>query len=263
MNGRRDDQERFLREVMTRTSGSPCARAEFLLPDLTDGQLADLDRQLVQAHLEHCAGCRSLAVAMGWLEPVLTQLAVVDPGPAFTGAVLARTSLRTRLAAPPAAARPGGVPGLMDRLGRWWGERIFQPGFPARAAYAATVVLVLLTAVPGAPLRGAPQTALKLMTAGPTAIPAVAAASTWLDGQVAQARGGMAAQWRIVDGGLDARLARTAEARGQAASHLAGAWRELENHRLSEAGYEGLGAIDASRRIWTLWWHGDVQSNGE
>ena len=102
-----------------------------LLPDLTDGALADLDRQLVQAHLEHCAPCRSLAVTMGWAGPVLPQLAVVDPGPAFTAAVLARTSRRQRLALPAPQARPAGLPGLMDRLGRWWGERILQPGFAA------------------------------------------------------------------------------------------------------------------------------------
>jgi hypothetical protein len=258
-----DDRERFVRDIMARTSGSPCARAERLLPDLNDGVLAELDRQLVQAHLEHCAPCRSLAVAMARLEPVLSQLAVVDPGPVFTAGVLAHTSRRKHLAALPSSARPGGVPGLMDRLGRWWGERILIPGFPARMAYAATVVLVLLTAVPGAPLRGVPRTALKVATAGPTAVPAVAEASAWLDGQLAEVRGGMVAQWQVVDGNLGARLARTAEARRQAAGHLSAAWRELEDHRLGEAGYEGLGAIDASRRIWTLWWHGDEQSNGE
>ena len=90
-----------------------------------------------------------------------------------------------------------------------------------------------------------------------------AEASVWLDGQLAQARGGVAARWQTLDGDFEARLARTAETRGQAASHLAAAWRELENRRLSEAGYEGLGAIDASRRLWTLWWHGDGHDNGE
>jgi hypothetical protein len=263
MSDRHHERERFVSDVMARTSGSPCARAEMLLSALNDGVLGDLDRQLVQSHLEHCAPCRSLAVAMARLEPVLPQLAMVDPGPAFTAAVLARTSRRQHLAAPSAMARPGGVPGLMDRLGRWWGERILTPGFPARMAYVATVVLVLLTAVPGAPLRGVSRTALKVVTAGPAAVPAVAEASAWLDGQLAEVRGGVVAQWRVFDGDLDARLARTSEARGRAAAQLGAVWRELEDHRLGEAGYEGLGAIDASRRIWTLWWHGDEQSNGE
>ena len=263
MSGRRDDRERFVRDVLARTSGSPCARCEDQLPDLADGRLQGLDRQLVHAHLEHCGGCRSLAVAMGWIEPMLPQMAVVDPGAAFTAAVLARTSLRRRLAAPPAHARPSGLPGLMDRLGRWWGERIFQPGFAAQAAYAATVVLVLLTAVPGAPLRKVPGQALTVMTAGPTAVPAVAAAANWADGQAGTARAAMKARWQAIDGGLGARLARTVEARGQCAYHLGAMWRELENRRTSEAGYEGLGAIDASRRAWTLWWHEDVSATGE
>lgn len=265
MTGHRDDRERFVRDVLARTSGSPCARAESLLPDLNDGVLAELDRQLVQAHLEHCLACRALAVTMGRLEPVLPQLAVVDPGEAFTAAVLARTSRRARLAAPPAGAHPGGLPGLMDRLGRWWGERILTPGFPARVAYAATVVLVLLTAVPGAPLRGAPGTALEVMTAGPGAVPAVATAAQWLDSRAELARSDLASRWRVVDGGLDARLVRTAAARGQMGAHTAAALRELGKRRLSEAAYEGLGAVDASRRVWTLWWHGTDTSedNGE
>ena len=263
MNDRRGDRELFLRNVLARTSGSPCARAESLLPDLNDGLLAELDRQLVQAHLEHCAPCRSLAVAMGWAGPVLPQLAVVDPGPGFTEAVLARTSRRQRLAMPSPSARPGGLPGLMDRLGRWWGDRVLSPGFASQAAYAATVVLVLLTAVPGAPLRGVPGAALKLMTAGPSAVPGTASVSGWVDAQMAEAQAAFAAQWRGVDAGFDARLVRTAEARNQAAAHAGSALRELENRRLSEAGYEALGAIDASRRIWTLWWHGDEPTTEE
>lgn len=263
MTGRRDDGERFVRDVLARTSGSPCARAETLLPDLTDGVLADLDRQLVQSHLEHCAPCRSLAVAMGWAGPVLPQLAVVDPGEAFTTAVLGRTSRRQRLAMPAPSARPGGVPGLMDRVGRWWGDRILVPGFAARVAYAATVVLVLLTSVPGAPLRGVPRAALELMTAGPTALPGTAPAVEWLDAQAGLAEKAVAARWRGVDEDLDARRARSQLARTQAVAHAGAALRKLEDGRFSEAGYEGLGAIDASRRAWTLWWNGQVQTTAE
>ncbi len=263
MSGQRDDRERFVRDVLARTSGSPCLRCEERLPDLADGLLENLDRQLVQAHLEHCSGCRSLAVAMGWCEPVLTQLAVVDPGEAFTAAVLGRTTLRQRLAAPAAGTQPAGLPGLMDRLGRWWGERIFQPGFAAQVAYVATVLLVLLTAVPGAPLRKVPGEALKVMTAGPTAVPAVAGAAAWADERTGAAGAALKGRLQVIDGGLDARMVRSAEARGQCAYHLGAMWRELENRRTSEAGLEGLGAIDASRRAWTLWWHEEESATGE
>jgi hypothetical protein len=190
-------------------------------------------------------------------------LAVVDPGPGFTAAGLARTSRRQRLAMPEPSARPGGLPGLMDRLGRWWGDRILTPGFAPRMAYVATVVLVLLTSVPGAPLRGVPGAALKLMTAGPAALPGTAPIAQWVDARVAQAQAAVTAQWQGVDAGLDARLSRTSEARVQLAAHAGAALRELEDRRLSEAGYEGLGAIDASRRVWTLWWHGEQPTTDE
>ncbi|MBK8165168.1 MAG: zf-HC2 domain-containing protein [bacterium] len=263
MNGGRRDGEGFVRNVLARTSGSPCGRAETLLPDLTDGVLADLDRQLVQAHLEHCGPCRALAVAMGWASPVLPQLAVVDPGEAFTAAVLGRTSRRQRLELASPSARPGGLAGLMDRVGRWWTERILVPGFAPRVAYVATVVLVLLTSVPGAPLRGVPGAALQLMTAGPAALPGTAGASRWLDAQAAQGQAVVAGQWDGVAADLQARGARSAPAREQIAAHAAAAWRNLEDRRLSEAGMEGLGALDASRRAWTLWWNDKEQTTGE
>jgi len=254
----RRDGERFVRDVLARTSGSPCARAESLLPDLTDGALAELDRQLVQAHLEHCAPCRALAVALGWAGPVLPQLAVVFPGEAFTASVLARTSRRQRLDLPrPAAARPGGLAGVMDRVGRWWAERILVPGFAPRVAYVATVLLVLLTSVPGAPLRAVPGAALRLMTAGPTALPGTAGAAQWLDAQAAAGQSAVAGQWAGLAAALRERGERSQPARTQIAAHAAAAWRHLEERRLPEAGMEGLGALDASRRAWTLWWNDD------
>ncbi|MBE0566412.1 MAG: zf-HC2 domain-containing protein [Krumholzibacteria bacterium] len=81
MNDRRRDGRRdFVRDVLARTSGSACARACGLLPDLTDGGLETLDRQLVRRHLEHCAPCRAVAVALGWLGPELAGRAELEPG---------------------------------------------------------------------------------------------------------------------------------------------------------------------------------------
>ena len=159
MNGRRRNDDRdFVRDVLARTSGSACDRACGLLPDLTDGRLETLDRQLVQQHLEHCPPCRAVAVTLGWLGGELASRACLEPGPGFTAAVLARTSGRTataraRRAAAVAGTGPGG---LMDRFGRWWQERILRPGYAMQSAYAATVILVLLTATPLSPFRGAP-----------------------------------------------------------------------------------------------------------
>jgi hypothetical protein len=117
--------------------------------------------------------------------------------------------------------------------------------------------------VPGAPLRQVPGEALKVMRAGPTAVPAVAGAVNWADGQAGEARTAVNNRVQVIDGGLDARMMRSSEARGQVAHHLGLMWRDLENRRTSEAGLEGLGAIDASRRAWALWWHEEQSATGE
>ena len=158
-------RERFVQDVLARTSGTGCARALDMLPDLAEAGLADLDRRLVQTHLEHCASCRAVAVVLGWLGPELAGLAVVDPGPAFTARVLTATSRRAAMERE--RRRLTGGAGLMDRLGRWWAGQIVRPYFPLQAAYAATVILVLLTAGPWAPWRDLPGQALQAVQAGP------------------------------------------------------------------------------------------------
>ena len=60
------DADDFVGGVLGRTTGGACGRAVEQLADLMDDQLQGLDRQLVQAHLEHCTDCRQLAVTMGW-----------------------------------------------------------------------------------------------------------------------------------------------------------------------------------------------------
>ena len=173
--------EKFVQGVLGRTTGSACGRCLDLLPDLTDGALEDLDRQLVQGHLEHCTGCRAVAVTLGWITPLLPGMAEIDPGEAFTSAVLDATTRRKAWD----EAGPTGAAGLVDRLGRWWERQILKPQFTFQAAYVATVILVLLTAVPGAPLKGAPGKALEVIQAGPQAAPvlgpAMVQASDWQD----------------------------------------------------------------------------------
>jgi len=265
MTGRRDHDgkrrdEAFVRDVLARTSGSPCARAEQQLPALIDGELAGLDRQLVQAHLEHCPGCRAVAVVLGWMGPQLPALAELDPGPAFTDRVLAATSRRRQVAVD-VAGRPHGLAGVMDRLGRWWQGRILQPGFAFQAAYVATVVLVLLTAVPGAPLRGVPDRALATFSHGPQALPvvggALSATERWCDGLATSTRNVVDARWDTLTGGLDRRDRRADPARHVVDTHLRDFWQQARAGRLGEAGYELLGAARAGRDAWRLWWRGE------
>ena len=264
--GNRNDEhernERFVRDVLNRTSGSACDRACEQLSDLMVGSLASMDRQLVQAHLEHCDRCRTLAVTLGWLEPLLPQMAEIDPGSAFTARVLERTTGRARIE-DPATAVPDGAAGLMDRVGRWWDRQILRPGFAAQVAYAATVILVLLTAIPGAPFQDAPGKALQFVQAGP-AVPAVIKptldqASGWVEGQtsgvVTAARTGVNRRLQNTESSLDQRGARTAPGRQELKVHVKEMISQAGDGKLGEASYEFLAVLQTGRRIWNDWWN--------
>jgi len=260
-NDDRKRDERFLRDVLARTSGPACDRASEQLSDLMGGDLADMDRKLVQAHLEHCQPCRALAVTLGWLEPLLPQMAEIDPGPAFTARVLASTSRRAPAIAPFPAV-PTGPAGLMDRVGSWWDRQILRPGFAAQLAYAATVVLVLLTSVPGAPLKGVPGKALELVQAGPVATPVIGPvldkASGWVgtraDYAVTTAREGVNRQVQTTENSLGRRSDRTTGGRRELGIHVKEMINKAGDGKLGEASYELLAALKAGRTIWNEWW---------
>jgi len=261
-NDERERNERFVRDVLNRTSGSACDRACRQLSDLMDGNLAGMDRELVQAHLEHCDPCRAVAVTLGWLEPLLPEMAEIDPGPAFTARVLDRTIRRARIE-DPATAVPSGAAGLMDRVGGWWDRQILRPGFAAQVAYAATVILVLLTSVPGAPLRGVPGKALEFVQAGPTVPPvirpAMDKASGWVEGRTAEAvtttRTGVNRRWQKTESSLEQRGGRTAPGRQELQTHVKQMISQVGDGKLGEASYEFLTVLQAGRRIWNDWWN--------
>ena len=262
--GRGNDRERneqFLHDVLSRTSGSGCDRACEQLSDLMDGTLVGMDRELVQAHLEHCDPCRSVAVALGWLEPLLPQMAEIDPGPDFTARVLARTS-RRGIVGHVEPAIPVGPAGVMDRVGRWWDRQILRPGFAAQVAYAATLILVLLTAVPGAPFREVPGKALEIVQAGPTSAPVVGPAmnraSGWLgvrtDATVTAARMGLGKRLDEAGSSLAERRDRTASGRREMGVHLKGLINQAGDGKLGEASYEFLAVLKAGQSIWIELW---------
>lgn len=257
--GDRRRDEDFVRSVLGQTSGSPCGRAAGLLPGLVDHQLPDLDRRLVQAHLEHCEGCRAVAVTLGWLGTLLPTMAELEPGPDFTAAVLARTTG----AASPAekAVRSGatiGPAGLMDRLGRWWEAQVARPRFALQFAYIATVVLVLLTALPVSPFRAAPDKALEVVQAGPGSIPVVGAAEralrTRTDRLQDRARTVAGSRWEAVRGGFRDRGERSSAPREALTLHLGQAWGRVRSGDLGQAGYELMQAAHSGRRAWSSWW---------
>ena len=255
----RDRNNDFVRNVLSRTSGSPCDRACEQLPGLMDGKLGGMDRQLVQAHLEHCDGCRSVAVVLGWMQPMFTDMAQLDPGPAFTKAVVLRTSGAVHPLA--RAARRGetvGPLGIVDRLGSWWQRQIFRPRFALEFAYVATVILVLLTAVPGAPLKQEARNAQEMMQAGPMAMPLVGPilnhGQDQLDEISLTARHRAGGQWDQIIEDWDARLNRSDEAARAAINHLDLAWRLGRTGQLSQAGFQLMAAGQDTRQAWNQWW---------
>ncbi len=256
----------FVRNVLSRTSGSPCDRACEQLPGLMDGNLKDMDRQLVQAHLEHCPGCRSVAVVLGWMQPMLTDLAQLDPGPAFTQAVVSRTSGAVHPLA--RAARRGETVGplsVVERLGYWWQKQIFRPRFALEFAYVATVILVLLTSVPGAPLKQEARNAQEMIQAGPMAMPLVGPilnhGQDKLDGVSLQGQNLAQGKWDQWIEDWDARLNRSDEAARAAINHMDLAWRLGQTGQLSQAGFQLMEAGGDTRLAWNQWWRDQEIAN--
>jgi len=258
------DSRDFVRDVLESTSGSPCRRALELLPDLTDGRLASVDRQLVQQHLEHCGGCRAVAMAMSRLGEDLTTLAVLDPGPEFTAAVVARTSGQTEAARERRRDEVAGhgPAGFMDRVGRWWQERIFAPGFAVQAAYVATVLVVALVTVPISPLHGTPGKVLDAVQASPGGMPLVGPAVAWstrqVDARTSRALdrlgAGLDTAWQDTRDDWNARSARSAADRHGCGASLDGALDELMGGRPTSAGAHALAAYRSGKAAWSAWW---------
>jgi hypothetical protein len=165
-----EEEEDFVASVLRRTSGGACVRAEELLcADISEETFADIneegvgrssrfaldvqDRALLEAHLEHCPACASLARSLAVLRDTLPHLASFDPGPSFTSAVLDATSRAER-----------GT--LVDRLADWWKAWLSRPRFALEAAYVATVLVVLVFGNPAATLQAASQRTVSAAAAG-------------------------------------------------------------------------------------------------
>ena len=129
--------------VLSRTSGPPCERARARLGDLLDGALGPVDRQLVEAHLDHCADCAALAAAAARLGDELPAFAELPPPADLADAVLARTRRRW----------PRPRPAAVDR----WQEaarRLFaRPRIAWEAGYVGALVLWLAFGASWSPLR--------------------------------------------------------------------------------------------------------------
>ncbi len=263
-----DDRRRdndFVRNVLSRTSGTACDRACEQLPGLMDGGLENIDRQLVQAHLENCPGCRSVAVILGWMQPMLTDLAELDPGSAFTKAVVSRTTDAAHpLSRAALRGETVGPLGLVERLGNWWQKQIFRPRFALEFAYVATVLLVLLTTVPGAPLKQEARSAQEMIQAGPMAIPLVGPiinrGQNKLDGFSLQVQQGAQGKRQQLLENWDRRLSRSDEAGRAALHHWDFAWQMGREGQLRQFGFQIMEAARDTRTAWNQWWR-DQEKN--
>ena len=144
--------------VLSRTSGQPCEAARARLGDLLDGVLDPVDRQLVEAHLHHCADCAALAAAAARLCAELPAFAELSPPPELAGAVLSRTS---GLAARRRAA-----------VGRWRDavRRLFErPRIAWEAGCVAALVVWLVFGASWSPLRATAVEARVLLEQGVSA----------------------------------------------------------------------------------------------
>jgi predicted anti-sigma-YlaC factor YlaD len=137
------ERDNLTRSILARTSGAACGRARELVCDFVDGTLAEIDRDMMAAHLGGCRDCRALAATVSDLARVLPAMAVIEPPADFVASVLRATTDRRR------------APGLSLRPGEWWGRALRRPRFSLEVAYVLTVLLILLVGNPVAAFRDA------------------------------------------------------------------------------------------------------------
>lgn len=82
----------LLPAVLAKTGGSPCRRIGERLVQHFDGELQGPDATLVEHHLEECAACRELVVALHLLRAELPRLAEAETDVRFVVDVLERTT---------------------------------------------------------------------------------------------------------------------------------------------------------------------------
>lgn len=218
-----DDAE-LTTSILAATTGSSCQSCRSRLCIWVEKNLDPGEGQLVDEHLRHCPSCRALAGVLQWLPGVLPTLRDVSTGESFTGEVLARTSRlvpsaadfatarahspvpqassdplsprRQRKASIPPASRR--MAGALERLGKRVRSWTARPLFPVEAAYAATLLAVLIFGP--ATMSSIPQHALSwlrgegqgLQTAGTS----LSARSQWGTGTVGHGPGSTAGRVR-------------------------------------------------------------------
>lgn len=183
------EAEAAVRGILHRTSGEACTAAEVNLPAWADGLLPDGDADLLSGHLAHCTSCRALAEALVFMRNELPVLAEADPGPAFTGSVLALTSRSVV-----AVGRPGLVADIRELSVAWrrrWAAMIRRPRAAMELAYGASLIFCLVVGSPATRVREVSLgvTALASRASSPGLVAASAAPEKWWEGAGGSLRG--------------------------------------------------------------------------
>lgn len=165
--------------ILQRTSGSACGRAREILCGHADGELDDLDRELLELHAEGCGDCASLAVALRHLADDLPAMATLTPDARFVDDVLAATAPSSAPAA-----------GLAARLAEGWSRLLQRPRFAWEFGYVGAMALWLVFGSVFSPLRAAPSRAVSMLRSSPVAIDGVKTQVSILGQQAWESTGG-------------------------------------------------------------------------
>lgn len=117
------------RDILARTSGSPCQRLRDLACAFVDGELEAGQQSLVRGHLEICPSCAALLNALALSEAALPSLVHLDPGPWFAQRVLRATVHRT------------------EQHSTWW-KLMHRPRIALEAAYLGAAAGLLGISLP-------------------------------------------------------------------------------------------------------------------
>ena len=117
------------RNILARTSGSPCQRLQDLACAYVDDELEAGQQSLVRSHLDICPSCAALVSALAMSEAALPSLVHLDPGPWFTQRLLRATVYQT------------------GRQSAWW-KLMHRPRIALEAAYLGAAAGLLGSYLP-------------------------------------------------------------------------------------------------------------------
>jgi hypothetical protein len=180
-----------VRPVLAATTGRSCARVQDVLAG--DPEARSEEQGWAGEHVHGCATCAAVLRVLQELPGILPTFAEVDPGPDFTAEVLLVTLPRPSLWSVFTTR-------VRDHFERWKQ----RPEFAQEFAFALTITLVLLTVLPGSPLRELPHQALSVIQMADPASASAQDGTAQIAGTVGgQLRQGMRARGERLGSGFD------------------------------------------------------------